>query len=320
MIRRIEMSGVETSCIGLGCASLGSRVSREAGLAALRRAFEAGVTWYDVAPAYGGGQAEAILGEFARDHRDTVRICTKVGLQSPPRGALYKALLPLARPAVAMIKGLRARVKRSASSRNLRQPLDGPTILTSIDASLSRLGVERVDAFALHSPDPADLARDEVLRALESVLASGKARAVTVAGELDAALAGAGLGAPFSIMQLADDPLDPPLPHVRSRAKGPLNFITHSVFGVDGALAQLEQIVKSDPECRQLLQDAGYEGELRGAIADLLLDRAFASNPGGVVLTSMFSPKHLQTNTDRASRAPSAQSVALVEKLVARAG
>jgi aryl-alcohol dehydrogenase-like predicted oxidoreductase len=53
------------SSLGFGCASLGSRVSPVQSRAALEQAFDAGVTWYDVASSYGDGHAETIPGEFA---------------------------------------------------------------------------------------------------------------------------------------------------------------------------------------------------------------------------------------------------------------
>ena len=52
--------GRDVSAVGFGCASLGSRVSEAQGLRALGLAFERGVTWYDVAPPYGDGEAEGI--------------------------------------------------------------------------------------------------------------------------------------------------------------------------------------------------------------------------------------------------------------------
>ena len=56
--------GETTSRIGFGCASLGSRIGSREGINALERAYTAGVTWYDVAPSYGDGMAESIVGEF----------------------------------------------------------------------------------------------------------------------------------------------------------------------------------------------------------------------------------------------------------------
>ena len=83
---------VQGRALGFGCASLGSHVSEGQGLRALHAAFERGVTWYDVAPPYGDGEAEEILGRFLTGRRDRVVICTKFGV---PRPAGSKPLCPL---------------------------------------------------------------------------------------------------------------------------------------------------------------------------------------------------------------------------------
>src|SRR5438105_10248388 len=75
--------GREVSALGFGCASLGSRVSEAQGLRALGLAYERGVTWYDVAPPYGDGEAEGILGKFLAGRRERVAICTKFGIPRP---------------------------------------------------------------------------------------------------------------------------------------------------------------------------------------------------------------------------------------------
>src|SRR5262249_28655811 len=63
VIRNVSLPGmrIEASALGFGCASLGSRVSASHGLSALARAHEAGINWFDIAPAYGAGEAEAIF-------------------------------------------------------------------------------------------------------------------------------------------------------------------------------------------------------------------------------------------------------------------
>ena len=81
-MRRVTLgkTGIETSCLGFGCAGLGSRVAPKAGLHALAAAHAGGVTWFDLAPVYGGGRAEAIAGPYLSAHRAEGQICTKAGL------------------------------------------------------------------------------------------------------------------------------------------------------------------------------------------------------------------------------------------------
>ena len=74
-MRRVTLAGtgLESSCLGFGCASLGSRVAAAEGARALAAAFEQGVDWLDLAPAYGRGAAETIAADFIRGRRDRLR-------------------------------------------------------------------------------------------------------------------------------------------------------------------------------------------------------------------------------------------------------
>jgi aryl-alcohol dehydrogenase-like predicted oxidoreductase len=117
-MRRITLgtTGIETSALGLGCASFGSRIAPEAAARAMAAALEAGVTWLDLAPVYGGGQAEAIAARVLAGRREEAQICTKVGLRlaGGAGGGLRAALMPLARRATAKLGPIGARLRRAA--------------------------------------------------------------------------------------------------------------------------------------------------------------------------------------------------------------
>lgn len=303
MLRTVTPPGtaISASCVGFGCASLGSRIGHAAGARALEEAFDAGVTWYDVAPPYGAGEAEAILGGFLRGRRDRVRVCTKVGLVGPSRDGLTKLAYALGRPVLGRLKAIRRSFRSVSATRYRRLALDGEAIRTSLETSLRRLKTDHVDVFALHDPNEADVLRDDVLQALESLVASGKARHLSVAGSLAACLAGSGLGLPFDVMQIADDPRAGTLAELRARAPRRLAAVTHSVFGIDGMLDRLTTTLRADPAAARRLAEAGYAGSPERVASDLLLDRAFASNPDGVVLVSMFGATHRAANLARAA-------------------
>lgn len=306
-MRQIELpeTSLKSSVLGMGCASLGSRYGARAGLQALEAAFDSGITWFDVAPAYGAGEAEPILGRFLQGRREHVHVCTKVGLAAPHRGVVRKLLLPLARPVVARLKGLRGKIRQSGTTKNVSLPLSAELIETSITRSLARLRTDRVEVFALHDPNPDDLARDDVLRALERVVARGQARHVAVAGELDAALRGAASQA-FAVIQTADDPLTDPLPRVRTAANRPIATISHSVLGTGGTRAQLAAKIAQAPGAHAQVEAAGFEGSPSKVAAQLLLARAFHANGNGPVLASMFGAGHLQDAVAATVLGPSA--------------
>ena len=126
-MRRVTLgqTGIETSCLGFGCASLGSRVGEEAGLRALAAAHDAGVTWFDLAPLYGAGRAEEVAGRFLKGRpRASVQICSKVGLAPGVRPhGLKAALMPLARAAVQAVPSLRGILRRGGAQPAQALPL-----------------------------------------------------------------------------------------------------------------------------------------------------------------------------------------------------
>jgi len=104
-------------------------------------AWEAGITWFDTADAYGGGRSETYIGEWIRSRRpDGLRITTKTF--NPMDEGEDRGLAP-------------ARVRRQ------------------IETSLRRLGVEHVDLYLAHAWDP-DVPVAEVAGVFEELVAAGK--------------------------------------------------------------------------------------------------------------------------------------------------
>ena len=249
-MRRVTLgtTGIETSCLGFGCASLGSRVGEGAGLRALAAAHDAGVTWLDLAPLYGAGRAEEIAGRFLKGRpRDSVQLCSKVGLAPGvrPRG-LKAALMPLARAAVQAVPSLRGILRRGGAQPAEALPLTPALLTGTLEESLRRLGTDHLDLYALHGVAPAALT-DEVVRTLETLRAAGKARAVAVAGDDAAGRAAITIGAPFGVVQAATpEPGAPDALLPAARAAG-FGVVLHSVFGVDASLAALKARAAADP-------------------------------------------------------------------------
>jgi aryl-alcohol dehydrogenase-like predicted oxidoreductase len=113
----------------------------EQSLELMDAAWQKGITWFDTADAYGGGRSESYIGEWIRTRRpDGLRITTKTF--NPMDEGEDHGLAP-------------ARVRRQ------------------IDTSLQRLGVERVDLYLTHAPDP-DVPPAEFAGVCEELLAAGK--------------------------------------------------------------------------------------------------------------------------------------------------
>jgi aryl-alcohol dehydrogenase-like predicted oxidoreductase len=83
--RTLGQSGLQVSALGFGCMGLsfgyGPATDRNAGIAILRAAVDAGVTFFDTAEAYGPFTNEELVGEALRPFRDHVVIATKFGFK-----------------------------------------------------------------------------------------------------------------------------------------------------------------------------------------------------------------------------------------------
>jgi D-threo-aldose 1-dehydrogenase len=135
--------GIVPGPLGLGTAPLGNLFTRVADVQAeqtLSAAWEAGVRYFDTAPLYGAGLSEQRLGRsLARYPRDAFIISTKVG-----RLLIPDASVPEVQNGY--VGGLPFRVEYDYSADGVKR---------SIDASLMRLGLDRVDVVYVH-----DIAQD----------------------------------------------------------------------------------------------------------------------------------------------------------------
>jgi aryl-alcohol dehydrogenase-like predicted oxidoreductase len=144
---KLGRSGLVVSRLAFGTWQLGGDwgpTDTAEAMGAIRRAVDAGVTFFDTAQAYGFGQSEQLLSAALRGvPREQVVIATKGGLR-PADGGLV----------------------RDASARWIR---------AGIDASLRALGTDYVDLYQVHWPDPAT-PFEETAQALASLIAAGKIR------------------------------------------------------------------------------------------------------------------------------------------------
>lgn len=300
--------GKNVSALGFGCASLGSRVSASEGLAALSRAYDHGVTWFDVAPPYGDGRAETLLGQFLRGRRSNVVICTKVGIEPPQVSMKAQLLKPLMRVALKGAPRIRNAIAKHRPA-SVREPVDSRLIEASVTRSLRKLGVDHIDVLALHEPLLDDIQREDVRGALQRLVEKGYARVIGIAGDRAVAEQGIADFPLYRMVQFADGPFEAPLPlHKVLR-------VTHSVFGVSGALAKLTQAVTSDETLRAKLADLDFNGPIKEVAASALLDFALSNNRDGIVLASMFHTSHLERNIGRTSRPPNDAIVCLLRNI-----
>jgi aryl-alcohol dehydrogenase-like predicted oxidoreductase len=136
-------SGLEVSRVGLGCNNFGSRLDREASVSVVVDAVAAGITFFDTADVYGGGDSERYVGEALAPHRERVVVATKFGQDAGVPG----------------LGGSRDHLRRA------------------FDASRGRLGVDVVDLLYYHRPDGVTPI-GETLGAMQELVDEGKVRAL----------------------------------------------------------------------------------------------------------------------------------------------
>jgi aryl-alcohol dehydrogenase-like predicted oxidoreductase len=140
--------GLEVSAIGFGCMGLnfsyGTGVSKQEGIALIRKAFEDGVTFFDTAEVYGPLTNEELVGAALKPIRGKVVIATKFGFDIVGGKS----------------NGLNSRPEH---------------IKKVADESLKRLGIEVIDLFYQHRVDPA-VPIEDVAGAVKELIKEGKVR------------------------------------------------------------------------------------------------------------------------------------------------
>ena len=138
-----KIGSLEVSVVGLGCNNFGGRLDAGATASVVGAALDAGITLFDTADIYGGTRSEEYLGRALGARRDGIVLATKFGVP-------YEGHDGGGRPDA---------VRRAA------------------EASLRRLGTDRIDLYQLHFPDPKTPIAD-TLGALGELVAEGKVREI----------------------------------------------------------------------------------------------------------------------------------------------
>jgi len=155
--KNLGNTGLKVSAVGLGCgnfggvgsapAFFGKGESEEEAFTLMDVAWEMGINFFDTADAYGGGRSETAIGNWLRQKGSAVR----------------QRLL------------LSSKVYNPVSDDPNHRGLSRLHIMRQIEASLRRLGVDHLDMYLIHEPDP-DTPLEETLRALDDLIHQGKTR------------------------------------------------------------------------------------------------------------------------------------------------
>lgn len=165
--RAIRNTGVAVSALGVGTAGIGgmyTAVTEDEAIATVRHALDAGLSYLDTAPHYAQGLVEERLGRaLVGVPRESYVLSTKVGrllseVEFPPET-----------------------IFANVPARETTWDFSADGVRRSLDASMERLGLDRVDIVYLHDPDDhVEQALTEAYPALEKLRAEGVIRAIGV--------------------------------------------------------------------------------------------------------------------------------------------
>ena len=160
--RPLGTSGLNLTAVGFGAWAAGGGgwsfswgpQDDQASIAAMRHAIDHGVNWIDTAAVYGLGHSEEVVGQFLQTlaPADRPYVFTKCGLEWDPQD----------------------RMKVS------RRTLHPDSIRSQCDASLRRLGVERIDLYQFHWPDEGGIPIEDSWDTMTRLVEQGKIRAAGV--------------------------------------------------------------------------------------------------------------------------------------------
>lgn len=159
--RTLGRTTIQTSAVAFGAWAIGGwkwgGTDAQASVNAIRASLDNGVTLIDTAPVYGFGVSEQLVGKaIAGRKREDIVLATKCGLVWDRKTTTLHA---------------------QSEGKAIYRTLDPASIRAELDASLERLGVDYIDLYQTHWPDPASdmLAVAETLDALKR---EGRVRAI----------------------------------------------------------------------------------------------------------------------------------------------
>ncbi len=142
-MERRRIGSLDVSLVGLGCNNFGWRIDAEATKKVVDAALAAGVNFFDTADMYGTGQSEEYLGRALGPRRSEVVVATKFGMKMGDG-----------------LEGGRPEYVHQAA-----------------EASLRRLGTDRIDLYQYHRPDP-KVPLADTLGAMQQLVRAGKVREI----------------------------------------------------------------------------------------------------------------------------------------------
>jgi D-threo-aldose 1-dehydrogenase len=294
-------TGITTSVLGFGCSRLLGPTNRDEALRLLETAYDAGIRHFDVARAYGSGDAEAVVGRFLDGRRDRVTVTTKFGIRPLPAVADRRLLLGTARRLMKASPAVRRFLGRQGARLVKRGVFSVEEAKTSLETSLRELRTDYVDIFLLHDCEPEDCTPD-LLEFLQTTVAAGKVRAFGVGTSVESAAVISRAAPEFAgVLQFEHSVLRPAVDEVDP--EGSCALITHGAFA---KLGRLHRYLDENPDVRERWSDElGADIGQFDALAAATVQYAARTNRRGPVLFSSTRPENIVRNAAVAQDDPS---------------
>ncbi len=295
----ISSDGRSTTALGFGCSNLLGDKTPEQGKHLLATAFDAGVRHFDVARYYGFGEAETLVGQFAKGKRDSITIATKFGLEPMQQATQFKGAVQLVRGLMRRSNFIKKLVRRRVNSLVRKGQFDVPSAQRNLEISLRLMQTDYIDIYLLHDCEPGDCT-PELLEFLNKARDEGKIRRFGV---------GTGFHSVQSITQQSpgySDVTQFESNLIANHASAPRTaensglVIHHGVFRV---LKPFLSRLASEPAFAERASEVlGHQGITQTELPGVLLRYAILANPGGLVLFRSANPKSITSNVSAATR------------------
>lgn len=299
-------SNIQTSVLGFGCSGLMGSGSETERMNLLSTVLEEGVSHFDVAPYYGYGEAEEILGKFTQSCRDRVTITTKFGIQPPRNITGLRAITAMARRVAKLNPWLRKVLSKQGNKLIQTHAFSVDEAQKSLENSLRLLKTDYIDIYLLHDCQLADTQSENLLIFLENVVKSGKIRSFGVGTDIEAINKIVDLQPQFTqVIQFEHNVIDLNLERIESVANS--GIITHRA--ISARFRQLRDFLQINSEISShWSQHLNLDIKNADILAQLMLNYAVQTNSKGIVLFSSQSQDRVSKNIRSVSQSLYSQS------------